>query len=109
MTERERQHRLKELRAEWRRWNRAWPDVDLHFDVCLPPCDHRCGSCEGCAATAYRAERLAEIEAQVARVNTGLPEVQAWPPPEPEPVMAAALALLADQLGAIPIGQETQL
>jgi len=67
--ERECNKQLKELRTEWRRWKRAWPDIDLHFDYCLLPCADKCGTCEGCGMTAYRADRMSEIEAKARAIK----------------------------------------
>jgi hypothetical protein len=63
---------LRELRAEWKAWKRGtlWssPGPD-HIDLCLAPCADRCGRCEGCVATDYRAERMAEIEQRAAELG----------------------------------------
>lgn len=57
------QAHLAQLRRDWRMWNSADPAI-LHIDYCLAP-----GTPEGDAATAYRKERLAEIEAEAKAVQ----------------------------------------
>lgn len=60
--------RLAQLRHEWQTWRRG-RHPELHDGYCLAPCAEQCGTCEGCCATAYRAERMAEIEAEAADVK----------------------------------------
>lgn len=52
---------LTGLRGEWQRWKRGGPHPAYGLI-----CPERCGQpgCEGCAATAYRADRMAEITAR---------------------------------------------
>jgi hypothetical protein len=59
--ERERRRQLASLRIEWWIWKRGGP-----HPVYALVCPERCGQpeCEGCAATAYRADRMAEITAR---------------------------------------------
>jgi hypothetical protein len=52
---------LASLRSQWRLWHRGGP----HFDFGLA-CPDRCGDCEACATTAYRADRCAELAARAA-------------------------------------------
>ncbi|MFI9846506.1 hypothetical protein ACIHFD_56455 [Nonomuraea sp. NPDC051941] len=68
--------RLKQLRTDWRRWRGAKTDNPgrIDFDLICPQHPNQygpngpitCGdpTCEGCAATAYRADRLREIKAE---------------------------------------------
>jgi hypothetical protein len=59
--ERERRRTLAALRSQWRTWKDGGP----HPAYALV-CPERCGQpeCEACAATAYRADRMAEITAR---------------------------------------------
>jgi hypothetical protein len=66
-TERERRRQLAGLRSQWRTWNRGGP----HPAFALI-CPDRCGDCEACAMTAYRADRMAELTA-LARALTPPP------------------------------------
>lgn len=60
--------RLAELRRRWRAWNRGTIEELSHIDYCLLPCAAQCGQCEGCLITAYRRDRMDEIEAEAAQV-----------------------------------------
>jgi hypothetical protein len=55
---------LAGLRTEWRVWARGGPHPDFGL-----VCPQRCGDCEACAATAYRADRMAEIKARAAVIK----------------------------------------
>lgn len=71
-------HRLRELRREWRTTRSAAVEDPFRIELALicPTTRGRyrngepltCGdpTCEGCAATLYRRDRLAEIEAEAA-------------------------------------------
>ena len=56
--------RLAALRSEWRYWRNPGR-YGAPVDFCIT-CPTRCGECEGDAADAYRADRLAEIKAEAA-------------------------------------------
>lgn len=74
--------KLKQLRADWRRWRNAKTDdpgrIDLDLICPTARNTYRDGrpvlcddpTCEGCAATLHRADRLAEIEAKAAALQT---------------------------------------
>jgi hypothetical protein len=57
---------LASLRSSWRLWKRGGP-----HPAYSTICPDRCGlpECEGCAATAYRRDRIAEIEDQAAALG----------------------------------------
>jgi hypothetical protein len=71
---------VRHLRADWRRWRHAKPDdpMRIDFDLICPVTRNAyrngepvlCGdlTCEGCAATLYRADRMAEITAEAKRL-----------------------------------------
>jgi len=52
------------LRSEWRLWRRGGPHPAYGL-----VCPDRCGDCEACAATAYRADRCAELAARAAALK----------------------------------------
>ena len=59
--------RLAALRSEWRYWRnpgRYGAPIDVRT-----VCPTRCGECEACAMTAYRADRLAEVKARAAMLT----------------------------------------
>lgn len=49
------------LRRQWRIWRAGGPHPAYSLI-----CPDRCGDCEACCATAYRADRCAELAAQAA-------------------------------------------
>jgi hypothetical protein len=59
---------LARLRTEWRVWATGGPHLDFGL-----VCPDRCGECEACAVTAYRAERTAEIAARAAALKEVTP------------------------------------
>ena len=63
--------RLAALRTEWKAWRRADIAYLSHVDYCLLPCRDRCGHCEGCCSAAYRADRMAETEAEAKEITKG--------------------------------------
>lgn len=75
--------KLKQLRADWRRWRNAKTDDPGRIDLDLVCPTGRnayrkgkpvvCGdpTCEGCASTLYRADKLAAIEAEALAVKAG--------------------------------------
>lgn len=71
--EREKQKQLKQLRDQWRAWKRGWIQDLSHIDYCLLPCAEECGQCECCGSAAYRADRMAEIEAHAKALKATAP------------------------------------
>lgn len=73
---------LRHLRADWRRWRNAKTDDPgrIEADLICPTGRNRscngqpvlCGdpTCEGCAATLYRMDRMAEIRSAVQEIVT---------------------------------------
>jgi hypothetical protein len=58
------QRELANLRNQWRLWHRGGPHPAYSLI-----CPARCGDCVACAATAYRADRCAEIQAWAAALQ----------------------------------------
>lgn len=58
---------LAALRSQWRTWKVGGPHAAYSLT-----CPSRCGDCEACAATAYRADRCREIASQAAALKAAM-------------------------------------
>lgn len=69
--QRELKRQLASLRSQWLTWHRGGPHPEATGTIC----PERCGKpeCEGCAATAYRADRCAGLAAEAAGLKARMP------------------------------------
>jgi hypothetical protein len=71
---------LAELREKWWMYKRSTITDPGFIELCLAPCDDRCGQCEGCASEYYRQGKMEELAFEARFIKECSPAINApWP------------------------------